>query len=185
VTLRDQHGKEIHTSPIEMGSVYAGLSTFVSVSLPEQLPAGDYAMSLTLTDEASGAHDELVNAAIALAEPRDPSGLYVDTAAITPNSDPIAFANVAVTLNNGGQQLPASDVTMTVMRDGKEVEQFPLATNQVLPNGTTELTARYIPEKAWESGTYTFTITVSAVDPNGGTETVLTTYEVEDTIVVP
>lgn len=168
-----------------MGSVYAGLSTRIAVVLPDQVPAGDYIVSVSLTDPESGASDEIVDAPVTLPEPRDPTGLYVDAAAITPNADPIAYANVDVTLNNGGQQLPATDVTMTVMRDGKEVEQFPLATNQVLPNGTSELTARYIPEKAWDSGTYTFTITVTAVDPNGGTETVLTTYEVEDTIVVP
>ena len=185
LTLSDTEGEVVHTSQITMSSVYSGLTTAIEVVLPEQMATGKYTVDLSLTDPDSNARGEIADEPVTLPEPKDPAGLYVEAATITPNADPIAFANVAVTLNNGGQQLPASDVTLTVMRDGKEVEQFPLATNQVLPNGTTELTARYIPEKAWESGTYTFTITVSAVDPNGGTETVLTTYEVEDTIVVP
>jgi hypothetical protein len=185
LSLTNQAGEVVLSSDIDMKSVYAGRATVIDLFVPDQLPPGEYTVSLSLTDSASNAHDEFSDMPATLPELQDPTGISVDAATIAPNADPIAFANVAVTLNNGGQQLPASDVTMTVMRDGKEVEQFLLATNQVLPSGTCELTARYIPEKAWEPGTYTFTITVSAVDPNGGTETILTTYEVEDTIFVP
>lgn len=122
---------------------------------------------------------------ITIQEPKDSAGVLLGAAAIQPNADEIVFANVDVTLNNGGQQIPASDVTLDVLRDGEQVDSFPLATNQVLLNGENTYTTRYIPAGMWEPGTYTFRIVVSAVDPNGGQETILLTEDLDAEIVVP
>jgi hypothetical protein len=122
---------------------------------------------------------------VTIDELADPTGVSLSSATVEPNADEIAFANVDVTLNNGGQEIPASNVTLEVMHDGKAVESFPLATNQVLLTGENTFTARYIPAETWEPGTYTFTITVSAVDPTGGQETILLEDDLDATIVVP
>lgn len=185
LVVTDADGKDVLTAPIEMGSVYAGLSTTIEVLLPEQMPAGDYAVSLSLTDEASGATDAIEPARIKVPDLDAAAGVTVGSATIEPNAENIAFANVDVNLNNGGQQVPASNVTLDVMRDGEAVESFPLATKQVLLSGENVISARYIPAEAWESGTYTFTLKVSAVDPNGGQETILLDEALDATIVVP
>lgn len=185
LTVATSTGERVLVSPVQMGSVYGGLSTTIDVILPDQMAAGDYMVALSLTDEESGTSASLEHVVATLPEPLDPSGLYVDAVTVEPNAEPIAFANVAVTINNGGQQIPATNVMLHVLHDGKEVESFPLATNQLLPNGETELTARYIPAEVWKSGTYKFKIDVSAVDPQGGTESILATIDVGDEIVVP
>lgn len=184
LTLRDASGAEVHASSIAMGSVYQGVETIVAVLLPDQLAAGTYRLTLALTDPASGASAELVDVPVTLPEPVAPSAVAVE-AAVQPNADPIAYADVAVTLTNSGAQLPAVDVTLTVYRDGEEIEAFPLATSRVLPGGETALTARYLPAEGWAPGVYTFTVTVSAVAPAGGDTTVLATAAVPSQVAVP
>lgn len=185
LTLTDSGGNQVHTSMVEMGSVYAGLSTEVSVPLPEQIPPGDYTLDLTLMDKASGASAEISDAEVTVVEPVDPTGVSATSVSVQPNADPIAFANVAITLNNGSQLIPAASVELVVTHDGEELERYPLASNVELPNGETEVSDRYIPANAWEPGTYTFQIVVSAVDRESEGSTVLATIDVDDEIVVP
>jgi hypothetical protein len=185
LVIADADGKDVLTAPIEMGSVYAGLGTTIEVLLPEQMAAGDYTVSFSMTDPESGATDEITNAAVTIDELADPTGVSLSSATIEPNADEISFANVDITLDNGGQEIPASNVTLEVMHDGVAVESFPLATNQVLLNGENTFTARYIPAGTWESGEYTFRIVVSAVDPQGGQQTILLDDDLDATIVVP
>jgi hypothetical protein len=168
-----------------MGSVYAALATTVVAGIPAQTPPGDYLVNLSLTDPASGATAEVKDASITIAATEQTTGVTATTVTVEPTGEPIAFANVQVTLNNGGEYLQAANVVLNVFFNGEPLETFPLATNQVLPVGETQLTARYIPLDLWQSGTYTFEIVVSAVDPSGGAETVLATIPVEDQIVVP
>lgn len=185
LSMVDDMGRVVLSTPIRMGSVYAGTTTAISVGLPEQMPAGDYSVSLSVQDESSGASGRIEEATVTIEEPEDPTAIYVANSAVTPNADPITFANVEITLDNGGQEIPATDVTLEVMRDGELVEEYPLATNQVLLSGENQYMARYIPAEMWESGTYTFNLVVSAVDPNGGQETILLDQELDATIEVP
>ena len=90
-----------------------------------------------------------------------------------------------MTILNGGAEVPATNVSLTVLRDGEKVEDFPLAINLSLPTGETIVTDRYIPAEAWVTGTYTFQVTVSSVNQRDGSETVLLTIDVTDSIVVP
>jgi len=185
IELVDADGTAIMSSPVEMLSVYGGLTTNMEVVLPGQMPAGNYILNLSLTDEASGASASIEDVAVEVPKAVDPTGVSITKASIEPNAADIAFANVDVTLSNGGQEIPASNVNLDVLHDGELVESFPLATNQVLLSGENALTARYIPADMWESGSYTFRIVISAVDPNGGQETILLTEDLDATITVP
>ncbi len=185
LVLTDASGAVVLRSPVDMGSVYAGLSTALEVILPEQMQPGDYSVDLNLKDPESGATSTIEGAEVTVPEPVDPTGVSVVDASIAPNDEDIVFANVDVTLNNGGQQVPAANVVLEVTRDGEPVESVSLATNQVLLGGENQFTDRYIPAGMWEPGTYTFRIVVSAVDPNGGQETILLTEDLDAEIVVP
>jgi hypothetical protein len=53
--LSDSSGQELIRTPIEMDTFFAGDVTQIEVPLTEPLPAGDYSVSLELTDEQTGA----------------------------------------------------------------------------------------------------------------------------------
>jgi hypothetical protein len=175
----------VSSTVVEMGSVYGGNTTSVRVSLPAQLPLGEYLVSLDLTDEATGASASVSEVPVTLAESEAeaPETFVVDVVSVTPNADPIQYADVAATITNNGPAIPTANVTLVAYRDGETVESYPLAANQALAQGTTEFTQRYIPIEGWQPGTWTFELVVSAV--SGGTETVLATVEVADEITVP
>lgn len=178
-------GEEVSSTGVEMGSVYGGNTTTVRVTLPKQLPLGDYLVSLSLTDEATGASDSIENATVTLAEPEaeETEVFTVDDVSIAPNGDPVQYADVAATITNNGQAIPTANVTLNVQRDGEDVESYPLAENQALPTGSTDFSQRYIPVDGWQPGTWTFQLVISAV--SGDTETILATIDVDDEIVVP
>ncbi len=184
LAMTDPDGNPVLSTDVQMGSVYAGLSTNLVAYLPDQLPAGDFLVNLSLTDTASGVTAQISSAPVALAEPVDPTALTA-TVTVEPNADPIAFANVTATLNNPGKEIPSANISLRVLRDGEEVEVYPLASNLLVPSGETVVTGRYIPADTWTPGTYTFQIIVSSVSQREGSETVLLTQDVADTIVVP
>lgn len=185
LVLKDAQGKEVLSAPVTMGSVYAGNSTTLEVPVPDQIAPGDYTLDLTLTDPESSATQSIESATVTVPAAENAKGVSVTSATIEPNADQIAFANVAVTLENGGSQVAASDVVLQVLRNGTPVEDFPLATNQVLLSGENTYSARYIPADEWASGTYTFRLEVSAVDPSGGQRTSLLDQDLDANIVVP
>lgn len=183
--ITDSDGNIVSTAKVEMGSVYGGNSTIVQVPVPEHLPFGDYHVSLNLADEATDTSASIEDVPVTLAAPEveEPEIFTVDSAAVTPNGDPVQYADVAAVITNNGPAIPTANVILNVMRDGKEVENYPLAENQALPQGTTDFGQRYIPVDGWESGTYTFELVISAV--SGDTETVIATVEIPDEITVP
>jgi hypothetical protein len=183
--LTSADGEEVSTTDIEMGSVYGGNSSSVRVRLPSQLPLGDYTVSLDLSDEATGESASVNDAPVTLVAPEGGPGetFVVEQASVTPNGEPIQYADVAATITNNGADIPTANVTLVVQRDGEDVESYPLAGNQLLPSGTSEFSQRYIPVDGWQSGTWTFQLVISEV--SGGSETELATVEIEDEIVVP
>jgi hypothetical protein len=185
LTVTGVDGKAIVEEKIEMGSVYGGNTTSVRVMLPAQVPFGEYRVSLGLADEATGVSASLDDVPVTLAAPEKAEAptFVVDAASVTPQGDPVQYADVAATITNNGPTIPTATITLNVQRDGKDVESYPLALNQALAGGTTEFTQRYIPAGGWAGGSYSFELVVSSV--SGGTETVLATYDVEQTIEVP
>ncbi|TFC31589.1 hypothetical protein E3O25_00420 [Cryobacterium sp. TMT1-3] len=63
------HGEVISTHPITMGSLCAGMSTQVAVTLGSQLAPGDYTMSLTLTDPLTGVAASVLDVPLSVAVP--------------------------------------------------------------------------------------------------------------------
>jgi hypothetical protein len=187
IVVTTPEGDEVATSPVEMGSVYGGNTTSIRIILPEQLPLGEYLVSVTLRDEATGATAAIDEAPITLAEAEaaEAPTFVVDPVSITANADPVQFANVSATITNNGQTIPTASVTLNVQRNGEDVESYPLAQNQALPQGSTDFTQRYIPIDGWQQGTYTFQLVVASVNTGDGTETILATIDVPDEIVVP
>lgn len=176
-------GDESARSSIEMGSVFASDDTMIRVPIPAQFPYGEYLASLDLTDEATGASASVKDARFTIAEPEAPAAFAVDEASVTPHGDPVQFADVSATMVNNGSGIPTANVTLIVMRDGEEVERYPLAEGKALPQGSTGVSQRYLPIDGWESGTWTFALEVSAV--SGETETVLATVDIPDEVEVP
>lgn len=193
LTVSTPEGEPILTSDVQMGSVYGGNETLVQIGIPDQMPPGDYLVSIDLFDNATGAHDALEKVTATLPERERPAPATAVTdagpvfeigeASVTPNGAPIQYADVGAVITNNGPAIPTANVTLNVMRDGEEVESYPLAQNQALPQGTTDFSQRYIPVDGWKEGTYTFELVISAV--NGDTETVLAIVEISDEIVVP
>ena len=183
--LTNTEGEQVLASRIEMKSVYGGFSAPMEIVLPGQLPAGDYTLDLSLADDASGATAQLDDVPVSVPAAPTVRGIVLTRVSIEANADPIDFAAVDLELNNDGSQLPSVAVMLDVLRDGAEIDSFPLATNQMLLHQENTITARYVPVDGWQPGTYTFRITVSSVDPQGGTETVLLEQDIEPAIVVP
>lgn len=185
IVMKDGAGKVVVTSPVQMGSIYAGLNTFIFVDLPDQLASGDYSVDLTLIDPESGFTQDYEGVAFYIPEPEDTTGVTLAEGLVVADGEDLNFANVEIILDNGGSQLPSVDVTLKVWFDGDFLEDYPLAQNQVFLQGTNTYTTRYIPASGWESGTYSFTVEVSAVDPNGDQRIELLDEDLGAEIVVP
>ena len=186
VVLFDGNGDEVLTSPIELGSIYAGNSTLISFGLPTQLPDDEYHLSIQLADPESGYEVSLTDVPVefvsVVAEPLGSISLV--SIEVEPNDDDISYANIDLTILNEDQQIPVN-ILLGVYRDGELVEEAPLATNQVMVPGENTITVRYLPEDTWQSGTYTFDVTVIAVDPETNQETILLAEEIDTEILVP
>jgi len=185
LVLTTPEGHVVSTTDVKMGSVYGGNTTSISVMIPDQLALGDYLVSLDLTDDATGAAASIVDKPVTLAGPdvAETSIFEVRSVSVSPNGDPIQYAAITATITNNGSVIPTANVSLDVRLNGKDVESYPLARNQALPQGETVISQRYIPVDGWESGTYTFHLTISSV--SGNTETTLSTIDVHDEIVVP
>lgn len=192
ITMTTGAGEQVLTTPVTMGPVYAGDETTIELFIPTILAAGAYTVSVDLTDESTGVSAEIQDVTLAVAEPPSDvaavepvtiSAVTLDP--ITGGGDELQALNVTVSLENPEQAIPSGQLTMHVSRDGELVEDYPLNSSLVVQSGTTEIQQRYVPLGAWEPGTYTFALTLEAVDPNSGQVTVLATLDVEETIEVP
>jgi hypothetical protein len=184
LTIAGPDGTVLVTSPVEMGSIYMGNSTAVQVSLPNQFVPGDYAVSIELADAATGvsATQEAVPVTMAAAESTPVTfGFGVS---VKPDGDPVRYADVTVSISNGGAAIPTATVRLHVFHDGDEVEVYPLSTNQAIPAGDSTISQRYIPADDWQPGAYTFAVEIVAVDSSTGTETAIGTVPSNDTITV-
>lgn len=118
-----------------MGSVYAGMTVPLSVRLASSLPAGDYQLSVELTDEASGATASMQRDSFTISASNEPTTSFVLSGSVTlkPDANDTAYADVAVQVTNQGEEIADSAVVMDVMKDGELVETFPLAPSLPLP----------------------------------------------------
>lgn len=205
VVLSDANGGQLATGTVAMGSVYAGDTAAYEMWIGAALPVAEYTVSVALIDPDTSAEASLDASAVNVIVPEPspepeaavtptvvavtptpiPLPVTIESATVTPNADPIQFANVAITISNTGDFVTRSRVTLSVSRDGELVEEMVLDDNLPLPVGTTSVEQRYIPPTGWESGTWTFSVTVHAVNQNSDVETLLVTADEIATIEVP
>lgn len=179
LVVRDAGGKAVVTAPVQMGSVYAGLTVPLSVALTTPLPEGEYTVEVALTDEPTGVSASLEDAAITIVSAEELAAQVRIEGTVTLMPDPAdpAYADVALTVTNPGEPVANAEVVLDVARDGEAVESFPLGPTFPLPTGETALTQRYVPPTGWEAGEWTFTVRVNAVDPSTDAATSLATLD--------
>jgi hypothetical protein len=188
LTVTDASGKDVVTAQISMGSVYAGDTTTFQVNLPTPLPEGEYTVSTSLEDPDTKATAEVSDVALTVAKPEAPAPVTVSSFEVAPmpSADNVVFAQVSVTLSNTGTPLAGGELTLDVFQDGEQVASQVLGSSLTLQNGDTVVEQPYIPTSGtWESGTYTFQVTLSATDPATGTEATILTAESDAEIVIP
>jgi hypothetical protein len=179
VELTDETGSVVFSSPVQLGSVYAGTTAPVAVRLGAEIPAGTYTVSATLMDEATGVNAALNGATVALAPEDAPSVVLSMEAAVTlsPDANLPAFADVLTTITNDGEAVTNAQVLLDVVRDGEVVETFTLDPEVTVESGTTEVAERYVPPTGWEAGTWEFVVRLAIADPGTGAATTVVTVD--------
>jgi len=189
LTMFDAAVKEVLTADVAMSSVYAGQETVVQVSVPMQLPLGEYLVSLDVTDPDTGATGSIEKVKATLEPAADvvieEQPFTIDSLSITPNGDPVQYVDVEASITNRGQAIPTADVTLIVKRDGELVEEYNLASNTAIASGTTPFSARYIPAGGWQTGTYSFQFTIYAINAQDQSRTELASLDAPEPMVVP
>ena len=192
LTIRDDSGEEVVSAPIAMGSVYAGMETTLEVGLSNTLVAGSYEFDLSLKDEATGAKARAKRIEIQLVDP-DATGqgetpVAISEIAIEPSADEstgeLRFVGLTIQVENRGEPIGTSRMTLHVTRDGETVEDFVLTSSLALPNGFTTVEQRYLPSESWTPGTYEFAVTLEEIGSSGQV-TLLAESTAETTIDVP
>lgn len=196
VVVADGAGKEITRAQVAMDSVYAGTGTDIEVGLVQPLQAGTYAVSVTLKDAKTkvSVHADALPMTVANV---DASGspvaeapkIAITSVGITELRDPatktLQGVELAVAIDNPGPAIANARATLHVTRDGQKVEDFVLAPALAVPNGKTEVVQRYLPMAGWTPGTWAFSVTLDAVDPNSGTTTELVTASASTSLIAP
>lgn len=177
--LIDEAGQVVYSSPVRMGSVYAGTTAPLSVRVGPEVAAGTYTVSVSLSDEQTGTTASLEGQAVELAPEDAPSVALSMEAAVTlsPDATAPAFADVSATITNDGETVPEAQVLLDVTRDGEAVETFTLDPGLSLENGVTEVSQRYVPPTGWEAGTWEFVVRLAVIDPATGAATTVVTAD--------
>ena len=180
-------GDQLMSAPVQMNNVYTGHSTSLAINLGSGLPAGEYLVSIELSDDeypnmtaslqdvaisVSSSPAELANATIAFG-----------TVAIEPNAAPVQYVSIGAEVINRGEDIPSARIVLNVTRDGELVEEFIMADNVPLPSGDSTFSQRYIPLQGFQTGTWGFVLRVESLD-SAGVATVLQSTQ-EQTIQVP
>jgi hypothetical protein len=189
VQVTDADGNTDETVPVQMGSVYPGDTTQLRLGLGGSLPYGDFHINIDFLDEATKATASIKDAAVEVSAPATPGVVVAITfvnaeATPKPSADKLQFLDISATINNTGDATTNARVVLHAMRDGKVVEDFPLASSLALPNGNTTVQGRYIPADGWTKGEWTFTLTVESVDPGTGAARVIDTIELGKPITI-
>lgn len=187
LTVTDASGAKVIDAPITMSSVYAGDATSWQVIVPSPLPEGDYTVNVDLKDADTGTTAAVSNARVAVAKPAAPAPITIAKAAFTPmpSADNVVFVQASITIANTAEPRSGVDVTLRVLRDGKQVDEQVIATAMTLQNGDSTIDQSYIPKSGkWESGSYTFAVIVSTTDQSGTVATLATSTS-DTPIVIP
>lgn len=189
MSVTDAGGAQILSADVAMGSVYAGTDTQLQFALQQPLPAGEYALTLDLHDEETGAEASVSQQPFTVEETATPTTDLVTFTDLSlepaPDASAPVFATIAGTIANGGAAIASARLTVHAFKDGEEVESFQLIPSLSVPQGETPFQQRYIPGTGFTSGTWSFTLTLESVDTASGAATLVATQQLEQTIVVP
>jgi len=186
LTLKDNTGTTLATETLYTSWLYGGFATTLEVRLKTVFPPGEYSLDLGFVDEESKDLGSLKNVPVEMPDAGALSNpVKFESAEITPNADPIQFANVAVTISNSGDTIRSPKVTLGVYRDDELVEDFVLSEGAPISQGETTFQQRYIPLTGFESGTYTFSLMVESVAGGSDATTMILSVDNIATLEVP
>ena len=174
------------TIPVTLGPILPGVTTTIEVPLTD-LSARDFDLRLTLADEATGARNQLISAAVAVPDGAEsssttpeatagspdtyaPDGQPVDVtirnAHLTPDGEPVEFVTVTADLVNIGDPIGPVSLVMAVSRNGQAVETVTLVEFGSVPRSTLGLNTTYSPTDGFTSGLWTFRLQLIDADGN-------------------
>ncbi len=187
LTLTNESGEKIFSAPIQMGSVYAGMTVLLSVPVASSVSDGDYIMSVELSDEETSTSASIPSESIFVTREVQAPAQFELAGSVTlmPDGAKPSFADVTVTVNNIGSAAQQSELILAARRDGELVETFTLAPSLALPPGETTIAQRYIPPTGWETGTWTFVISLNLIDPTTGSATTVATLDSIPEVEIP
>jgi hypothetical protein len=188
ITLRDQAGNIILTTPVSVPPIYARESATISIGITGGLTTGQYQLEGSFSDAATGATATIAQATFeaTVAATPVPAQYRFDSASVTPGPavDNVQFVTVQAVIFNNGDPATGVQLSLVAYLDGEEVERFPINQSLSLPTGETPITTRYIPATGFTSGEWTFELLLETVTP-GGAAVVAARIEIETTIEVP
>ncbi len=171
IEITNESGATVLETSLALSVVYGKSDTFILLPLSAPLPVGDYEVSLTMTDTESNisrGFDD-VTMIVSDAGTPEPAPLSFENVLIGANAPTIQFVGVAVDIVNNGSVIRSARLTLIVEKNGEKLEDFVLADNLTLNQGSTTVSQRYIPIDGWETGsTYTFSLKLEAIDSGSG-----------------
>ena len=90
-----------------------------------------------------------------------------------------------VAVDNPLQPVANARLTLHVTRDGQKVEDYVLGSSLTIPEGSSEIRQRYLPVTGWTPGTWSFSVTLDAVDSNNGGVVELATASAAASVTAP
>lgn len=167
ISLLDSAGTVLVEGQVLTGPIYMGQTVPLQVPIGVPPEPGDgYQVSVDVTDSNSEESRTVEPVAVVVPEDSNPieaAPVAFNNVIVEPNADPIVFANVSVDIEISGTSHRSTRLKLSVFHDGEHVEDFVLADNLALDPGTNTVTQRYLPGTNWESGTYTFSLTLETV----------------------
>lgn len=185
LTLSNKAGETVLTVPIAMGSVYAGTTAPLAVSVPTSVPVGDYVLSVNLTDDVTGITASIAESTVTITEAEEETAQFtmVGNVTLAPDASNPVFADVTTEITNAGETVEGAEVVLDVSRDGELVESYPVVSALNLPQGTaTGVSQRYVPVTGWEPGLWSFVLRVNVVD--GGSSVTVATVDTIPAVLV-
>ena len=196
IVLRTVDGGEVTRASVEMGSFYTETATTIAIGLLQPLEPGEYRVSVTLREDGVPDADPievmrddlpLIVAAPDVSGTPAPETIAIESVAVNELRDAdgtLQAVEVLATIDNPGAPIAGARLTLTVERDGELVEEYVLGSSLSFPAGSADFRQRYVPIEGWAPGTYDFSVTLEATDPNTGALVELTTVQSETTVTV-
>lgn len=166
VTISRSDGTVLHSEEFAMGPVYMGQETYFGTTLASVPTEDEVLVAYSIVERTSEIAESSDPVAVAVPETTiaGEAPVAFDNVVVEANADPIVFSNVSVDVTIADANYPSTRLTLSVFHNGEHVEDFILADNLSLTQGTTNVSQRYLPGTNWESGTYTFSLKLESTD---------------------